>query len=30
LIYKTVVLEDGTKTQIRINSKLYKKMRWFI
>ena len=22
-----VVLEDGTKTQIRVNSKLYKKMR---
>ena len=30
LIYKNVVLEDGTKTKIRINAKLYKKMRWFI
>ena len=30
LIYKWVVLDDGTKIKIKINSKLYKKMRWFI
>jgi len=27
LIYKWVTLDDGTKIKIKINSKLYKKMR---
>ncbi|MCK9467055.1 MAG: 50S ribosomal protein L28 [Candidatus Absconditabacterales bacterium] len=30
LIYKWVVLDDGTKIRVKINSKLYKKMRGFI
>ncbi len=30
LIYKWVSFEDGRKIRVRINAKLYKKMRWFI
>jgi hypothetical protein len=30
LVYKWVVMEDGRKVRVRIDSKLYKKMRWFI
>jgi large subunit ribosomal protein L28 len=30
LIYKWVVFEDGQKMRVKINAKLYKKMRWFI
>ena len=30
LIYKWITLEDGSKFRVKINSKLYKKMRWFV
>ena len=30
LVYKWVVMEDWRKVRVRIDSKLYKKMRWFI
>jgi hypothetical protein len=30
LIYKWVTFEDGQKMKIKINAKLYKKMRWFV
>lgn len=30
LVYKWVMMEDGRKIRVRIDSKLYKKMRWFI
>lgn len=30
LIYKWVVLDDGKKVRVKIDSRLYKKMRWFI
>jgi hypothetical protein len=30
LVYKWVVMEDGRRVRVRIDSKLYKKMRWFI
>ena len=30
LVYKWVMMEDGRKIRVRVDSKLYKKMRWFI
>lgn len=30
LVYKWVSMEDGRKIRVRVNSKLYKKFRWFI
>lgn len=30
LVYKWVSFEDGRRVRIRVDSKLYKKMRWFI
>ena len=30
LIYKWVTFEDGSRMKVKINAKLYKKMRWFI
>lgn len=30
LIYKLVTFEDGQKIKVKINAKLYKKMRWFV
>ncbi len=30
LVYKWVTFEDGRKIRVKINAKLYKKMRWFV
>ncbi len=30
LVYKWVMMEDGRKIRVRVDSKIYKKMRWFI
>ncbi len=30
LVYKWIEFEDGKKMKVKINAKLYKKMRWFV
>ncbi len=30
LVYKWITFEDWKKMKIKINAKLYKKMRWFV
>jgi len=30
LVYRWVILPDGSKMKVKISSKMYKRMRWFI